>query len=228
VPWRIGARLSGYGDAGRDVYLAARARAAQLNITLTRQSERSHLMRNFLLGIIFALVILLGGAYAYLRLGFVSFRADLQAAAVESNQAMAFVDASTDRHAPDQKNPIEPSEANLMEGVKLYKTYCGVCHGAPDHPEKRFGYPFYPPAPQFMEEAPDMPENQNFYIIRHGIRWSGMPAWQKTLSDEDSWRLVTFLSHMDKLPPAVEEEWKKPVPPGSVTTQNVENDTRSR
>jgi mono/diheme cytochrome c family protein len=59
-----------------------------------------------------------------------------------------------------------------------------------------------------MEEAPDMPENQNFYVIQHGIRLSGMPAWKSSLNELEMWQLTTFLSHMDKLPPQVAEQWK--------------------
>ncbi|MGH9581543.1 MAG: c-type cytochrome [Bryobacteraceae bacterium] len=182
-------------------------------------------MRNFFLGVLATLVVLGGGAYLYLRMGHLDLRADLQPSAFEKRNAMAFMDASTDRHAPDRKNPIEPTEANLLDGVKLYKTYCAACHGAPDHPEKQFGHPFYPPAPQFMEEAADMPANQNFYIIQHGVRWTGMPAWKNTLSGEEIWKLVTFLSHMDKLPPAVEQEWKNPLPSGGASaSQNGRQD----
>jgi predicted outer membrane protein len=61
----------------------------------------------------------------------------------------------------------------------------------------------YPRAPQFVEDAPDMPENQNFYIIQHGICLSGMTAWKQALSVRESWQVVTFLSRMDKLQPQV-------------------------
>lgn len=167
-------------------------------------------MGKFFLGVVITLIVLGGGGYLYLRLGFLDLRADLEPSAFEKNQAMSFVDASTDRHAPHRKNPAPPTQANLTEGIRLYKTNCAMCHGAPHHPERNFGHPFYPPAPHFMEEAPDMPENQNFYIIRHGVRWTGMPAWKDTLSDEQIWKLVTFLSHMDHLPPAVEQVWEQP------------------
>jgi mono/diheme cytochrome c family protein len=59
-----------------------------------------------------------------------------------------------------------------------------------------------------MEDKPDMPENQNFYIIKHGVRLSGMPAWGSLLNEEQMWQVTTFLSHMDKLPPQLAEEWK--------------------
>jgi len=39
-----------------------------------------------------------------------------------------------------------------------------------------------------------------------------MPAWQKLASDEQIWKVATFLSHIDKLPLAVEREWKAPGP----------------
>ncbi len=45
--------------------------------------------------------------------------------------------------------------------------------------------------------------------MKHGIRWTGMPAWEKTLSDQQIWTLALFLKHMDKLPPAAEENWEK-------------------
>ena len=53
-----------------------------------------------------------------------------------------------------------------------------------------------------------MPENQNFYIVQHGIRLSGMPAWKETLSEQQTWQATTFLSHMDKLPVQVLDAWK--------------------
>ncbi len=60
-----------------------------------------------------------------------------------------------------------------------------------------------------------MPENQNFYIIQHGVRWSGMPAWDKTLSDTQMWQLVTFLSNIEKLPPAAKREFDLPGTPAA-------------
>ena len=58
-----------------------------------------------------------------------------------------------------------------------------------------------------------MAENQNFYIIQHGIRWTGMPAWNKTLSENQTWQLVTFLSNIEKLPPAALKELEPPAIP---------------
>ncbi|MGH9587930.1 MAG: c-type cytochrome [Acidobacteriaceae bacterium] len=113
-----------------------------------------------------------------------------------------------EKRAPNVKNPIAPTDANLIAGMKVYQTNCASCHGDIHQPHGMLAEALYPRAPQFMEDAPDMPENQNFYIIQHGIRLSGMPAWKQILSDQQMWQVTTFLSQMGKLPPNVSDRWK--------------------
>jgi mono/diheme cytochrome c family protein len=166
-------------------------------------------MRNFLLGFVSAVILVGLAVFAYIRLGYVDPRADIPIGALESKLAMPALDAAVDRRAPDVKNPLEANEENLVAGMKIYETNCAGCHGDIHQPHSEFGESLYPHAPQFVEDAPDMPENQNFYIIQHGVRLSGMPSGQKNnLSGQQLWQVTTFLSHMDKLPPAVSDQWK--------------------
>jgi mono/diheme cytochrome c family protein len=167
-------------------------------------------MKGFLFGIILTLIALAVGGYFLLKKGYVDFKADQEPSAFEDHLAMSAVDASTERNAPEQKNPVPSDEANLVAGAKLYVNHCAGCHGVPANPDSEFGRSFNPPVPAFFKEAPDMPQNQNFYIIQHGIRWSGMPAWNKTLSEAQTWQLVTFLSNVEKLPPAALKEFELP------------------
>lgn len=163
-------------------------------------------MRGFLIGFIFAVIVVIGGGYYLLKQGYVDFSADHEPSHSEIHLAMAAVDASTDRNAPQTKNPLAANEETLVAGAHLYMDHCAGCHGLPSNPDSQFGRSFNPPVPQFFKEAPDMPENQNFYIIHHGIRWSGMPAWSSTLNDAQTWQLVTFLSNTEKLPSAAQKE----------------------
>jgi thiosulfate dehydrogenase len=167
-------------------------------------------MRGFLFGILFTLLVIFVGGYFLLHGGYVNFSADQPPSRVERHMAMAAVDAATERNAPDSKNPIPASEENLTAGTKLYVDHCAGCHGVPSNPDGQFGKSFNPPVPAFFKEAPDMPENQNFYIIQHGIRWTGMPSWSKTLNETQTWQLVTFLSNIQKLPPAALREFEPP------------------
>jgi hypothetical protein len=53
-----------------------------------------------------------------------------------------------------------------------------------------------------------MAENQNFYIIQHGVRLSGMPAWTASLKESEIWQVTTFLSKIDNLPLQIQSAWK--------------------
>jgi len=165
-------------------------------------------MRNFLLGFTAAVLVLLLVAFCYVRFGFVDPRADTEVGVLEKKLAMPSLDAALDRHAPDTQNPIQPTDPNLTAGMTIYQGHCASCHGDIHLPHGMLAEALYPRAPQFVEDAPDMPENQNFYIIQHGVRLSGMPAWKHTLSEQEMWQVTTFLSHIDKLPPQVSTAWK--------------------
>jgi mono/diheme cytochrome c family protein len=157
-------------------------------------------MRGFFLGIIFTLLVIVIGVFWVAKSGRLNFEADQEPSRLERSFAMGAVDASTDHRAPDTKNPLAPTEENITSGARTYLDHCAGCHGVPSNPESQFGRSFNPPVPGFFKDAPDMPENQNFYIIQHGIRWSGMPAWNKTLNDNQIWQVVTFMSNIEKLP----------------------------
>ena len=163
-------------------------------------------MRNFLLGVVAAVLIIIIGGYWYAKQGYMNFAADQKPSQAETHFAMAAVDASTDRHAGSQKNPLPATDENVAAGAVIYRINCAGCHGTPVNPESQFGNSFNPPVPQFFKEGSDMADNKTFYIIQHGIRWSGMPAWSKTLSENETWQIVTFLSHLEKLPPAAQKE----------------------
>ena len=50
-------------------------------------------------------------------------------------------------------------------------------------------------------------DSQIFWLIKHGIRNTGMPAWGRMLSDEEIWQIVSLLKNSQDLPPSVEAEW---------------------
>lgn len=157
-------------------------------------------MRGFLLGIIFTLIAIVAGVFWLAKSGRINFEANQPIMGFERSFAMSAVDAATERRAPDVKNPLAPTEGNIVAGAHTYLDHCAGCHGVPSNPDNQFARSFNPPVPEFFKDAPDMPENQNFYVIQHGIRWSGMPAWDKTLNEQQIWEVITFMSNIEKLP----------------------------
>jgi mono/diheme cytochrome c family protein len=165
-------------------------------------------MGKFFAGMVIGVFCLLLAGFCYVRFGFVDPRADAPVEFIERAIAMPALDAAVGRRAPETKNPLQPTEANLTAGMNIYQSDCSSCHGDPVHPHAMLANALYPRPPQFVIDAPDMPSNENFYFIAHGVRWSGMPAWKQTLSSLQIWQITTFLNQMDKLPPPMEKEWR--------------------
>jgi mono/diheme cytochrome c family protein len=165
-------------------------------------------MGKFIFGIIVTLLILILGGLGFAMLGFFPTNANVPPPHLEKRLANGAVDASMERHAPRVTNPLPPTDQNLIDGMKLYTMNCALCHGGLDRKPTALSESFYPPAPHLVSDPPDDPEWHIFYTIRTGIRYTGMPALEKTLSEQDMWKITSLLSHMDKLPPAVQEYWK--------------------
>ncbi|MGB9197162.1 MAG: c-type cytochrome [Terriglobales bacterium] len=166
-------------------------------------------MGKFILGIIFALIVLILIAVGLVTLGFLPTRANVAPAQTEAHIAMSALDSSVERHAPRTNNPVPVTDDNLIEGLKIYTMNCALCHGGIDRQASQLEHSLYPEPPNLITDPDTDPEWHIFFIIKNGVRYTGMPAWDKSLSDDDIWKLTAFLSRVDKLPPAVQEYWKK-------------------
>jgi mono/diheme cytochrome c family protein len=87
---------------------------------------------------------------------------------------------------------------------------CAGCHGDASRRSQWGATGFYQRVPQFAESPPRKPDWQMFWIVKNGVRYSGMRAWRHLASDREIWQAVTFLSRLRDLPPAVASEWRKP------------------
>jgi mono/diheme cytochrome c family protein len=166
-------------------------------------------MRNFILGIIVTIVVILLAGLLTAHFGLMPTNADATPPAFEQNIAMSALDASMDRHAPRAANPLPPTDDTLIAGMKLYTMNCAVCHGTLDYKPSLLEHSMYPPPPQIILNPLDDPEWHIYYAIRTGVRYTGMPAWNRALSDQDLWKITAFLSRLEKLPPAVQDTWEK-------------------
>ena len=166
-------------------------------------------MRNFILGIIAAVAIIIIGGLAFLELGFMPTNADATPPHMERRIAMSAMDASMDRKAPHVSNPVPPTDDNVIQGMKIYTMNCALCHGAMDLKPSPLAKSFYPAPPQLILHPLDDPEWHIFYAVRTGVRYTGMPAWSSALTEQDMWKVTGFLSRIEKLSPAAQEYWKK-------------------
>jgi mono/diheme cytochrome c family protein len=165
-------------------------------------------MAKFILGVIITLLVLILGGLGFAMLGFIPTNANVAPPHLEHRLANTAMDASMERHAPHVANPLTPSDQNLIDGMKLYTMNCALCHGGLDRKPAALAKNFYPPVPNLISDPPDDPEWHIFFTIRTGVRYTGMPSWDGVLAEQDMWKLTSFISHMDKLPPAVQDYWK--------------------
>lgn len=86
-------------------------------------------MIKFLTGFLTAAVLIFLALFCYVRFGFVDPRADVEPGSLEKKVAMPALDASVDRRVPDLKNPIQPTEENLISGMKIYQATCSAAMG---------------------------------------------------------------------------------------------------
>ncbi len=126
----------------------------------------------------------------------------------EQMLARMAVRASVARHAPRTPNPLRPTADVLLTGMKVYRDACAGCHGGPRRLSEWGTTDFYPRVPQFARTPPRKPDWQLYWIVTHGVRYSGMAAWGNQVPDSTIWQVVTFLSRLDSLPPTIDAAWR--------------------
>jgi mono/diheme cytochrome c family protein len=92
--------------------------------------------------------------------------------------------------------------------MKIYRTNCAGCYGDFGKPSAWGANGFYPRVPQFPNAPSALRSEEMFLAVRNGVRYSGMGAWRDLMSEEETWKVVAFLSNMHSLPPAVKSEWE--------------------
>jgi len=177
--------------------------------------------RGFVLGAVTALVALALCVYVGIRAGAMPANADAAPSKLERWAAGTSLHATLARDAPKQPNPVPPTDANLVAGIKLYAANCAICHGGADANPSNIARGLYQRPPQLAKDGvEDDPEGVTFWKVDHGIRLTGMPAFGKTLDESQIWELALFLKHMDSLPPAAQRIWQKVTASGALPVRS--------
>lgn len=97
-------------------------------------------------------------------------------------------------------NPIEATPLALAEARDHFADHCATCHGNRGDGKTQINSGLYPPAPDMRKAyTQDLSDGELFYIIKNGIRFTGMPGWGG--NDEDNWKLVLFIRHLPEVTP---------------------------
>jgi mono/diheme cytochrome c family protein len=88
----------------------------------------------------------------------------------------------------------------IAAGAGLYAEMCSHCHLAPGMERTEISQGLYPRAPE-LHRGIDLTSVEEFWVVKHGIKMTGMPAWGLTHSDKLLWDVVAFLQKLPKLTP---------------------------
>ena len=95
------------------------------------------------------------------------------------------------------------SPANLAMGTEHFAAHCAVCHGAPGVPRDDIAEGMYPKPPDLAVTAKRYTDGELFWILKHGLKMTGMPSWADH-SDAELWATVAFLK---RLPGMTEQQY---------------------
>jgi len=99
--------------------------------------------------------------------------------------------------AEDIKVPALGDQVSLIKGAGNYEAMCAQCHRAPGMQDTELSRGLYPAPPNLS--AVRLDARDAFWSIKHGIKASGMPAWGKSMSDDDIWNLVALIQKLPDL-----------------------------
>jgi mono/diheme cytochrome c family protein len=102
-------------------------------------------------------------------------------------------------------NPTPRSAESVGDGMAHFADHCATCHANDGSGDTEMGRGLYPKAPDMrLPATQELSDGELFYVIEHGIRFTGMPGWRTgtPAGEASSWHLVHFIRHLPALTPA--------------------------
>ena len=160
-------------------------------------------MKIRILGLIVIAAVVLAGiaAYSIVRRG---LSAHDEPSRVETVVARAMRHWATPAAMRDRANPVQATRAVLDGALAHFADHCATCHANNGSGDTAIGRNLYPRAPDMRAAATQsLTDGELFWIIEHGVRLTGMPAWGDGTpdSERESWALVHFIRYLPKLTP---------------------------
>ncbi|HSW04301.1 c-type cytochrome [Aquabacterium sp.] len=147
------------------------------------------------------LLLMLAGAAVVVRLGLY----DISATSSHTGSVYALLETtmihSVRARAATIEAPPLQDPALLTQGAACYREHCVQCHGGPGVAQGDVGKSLQPLPGPLVDAARRWRPREIYWITRHGIKMSGMPAWELRLSDGQLWAVVGFVDRLALLSP---------------------------
>jgi thiosulfate dehydrogenase len=169
-------------------------------------------MRGIIGGVIAALLVLALLVVAAVEMGMVPARADGGLMPGEKWAARTSLGATVAREAPKAPYPFPDNAEAQTRGATLYVQNCAVCHGTAHSTPNSIARGMGVAPPNFTRHGvDDDPPGETYWKVEHGIRFTGMPAFDESLDEKSIWDVTYFLAHKPaELAPAARAIWENP------------------
>jgi len=121
---------------------------------------------------------------------------------IETEIARAVRGLAIPRAIRDRPNPVAFSSEVLADSLAHYADHCASCHGTNGDGNTEMGRGLFPKPPDMrLATTQQLTDGELFYIIEHGVRFTGMPGWSTgtETGENASWRLVHFIRRLPQL-----------------------------
>ncbi|TWO69049.1 c-type cytochrome [Caenimonas sedimenti] len=101
--------------------------------------------------------------------------------------------------ARDIEEPPLSDERMALRGAACFRDKCVQCHGAPGVAQGDIGKSMQPLPGPLVDAKQHWRPRELYWVTRHGIKMSGMPAWEYRLADSELWDVVAFMQRLPEL-----------------------------
>src|SRR5713101_6456208 len=144
------------------------------------------------------LLLTVSGMWPYLSLRGHGFSAREKPSGIEQFLAVRVRYLAMPSRADAMRNPFAADAEAIAGGAEHFQETCAICHALDGSGKTDIGVGLYPPPPDLrLRETQRLSDGAIFYIIKNGIRFTGMPAWD--MDDDHVWHLVAFVRRLPLL-----------------------------
>lgn len=111
------------------------------------------------------------------------------------------MEQSVKRHAKGITTPSLKDSTLIKNGFRKYDQMCASCHGAPGVSRREMAKGLNPEPPSLVTVLDEWKPAELFWIIKNGIKMTGMPAYGVTQTDKDLWSIVAFMRTLEDVTP---------------------------
>lgn len=153
----------------------------------------------WLSGTVLLLLVLLVAAAVFLLSGVYDIGADAPHSKIVFTILDELRDRSIEHHSQSVRPPSNLDDPKrIAAGAALYNEMCTGCHLGPGTERSELSQGLYPSAPE-LASGDDLNPAEQFWVIKHGVKLTAMPAWGKTHDDELIWDMVAFIRQLPRM-----------------------------